>query len=70
MASRTFPYTPQLQPFQQADDTWSAELVRIFGKQACNARYDGRGKGFDGSTLRQLHDAREAARVAWFQSAD
>jgi hypothetical protein len=70
MANRNFPYTEQLAPFQRADDAWGDELVRVFGKLACNARYDGRGKGTDGSRLRKLHDAREAARITWFRSAD
>jgi hypothetical protein len=69
MANRQFPYTPELTPFQQADDAWSAELVKVFGKQSGQARYEPRGKGNEGSKLRQLHDAREAARVAWHNSA-
>jgi hypothetical protein len=28
---------------QAADDAWQAEIVRLFGKQAGNARYDDRG---------------------------
>jgi hypothetical protein len=68
--NRRFPYTDQLAPFQSADDAWSAELKRTFGKDACNARYTERGKGSEGSELRRLHDAREAARLAWHASAD
>jgi hypothetical protein len=69
MANRFFPYTPQLEPFQRADDAWSDELQRIFGKNAGQARYEPRGKGEEGSKLRSLYDAREAARVAWHLSA-
>lgn len=65
-----FPYTAELKPFQDADDAWSLELTRVFGKDACNARYMDSGKGLAGSELRRLHDAREAARVAWFKSSD
>lgn len=51
--------------FQQADHAWSEELSHIFGRDACNARYEKRGKGHPGSTLRTLYDAREAARITW-----
>ncbi len=66
---QTFPYTAELPAFQAADDAWSAELKKTFGKDAGQARYEPRGKGADGSALRRLHEAREAARVAWFQSS-
>jgi hypothetical protein len=66
---RKFPYTVELQPFQQADDAWSAELKAVFGKHAGQARYEPRGKGAEGSALRTLHDAREMARAAWHASA-
>ena len=69
MANNLFPYTPELKPFQDADDAWSAELVRLFGKSAGDARYGARGKGEEGSKLRQLHDARMAAQSRWHQSA-
>ncbi len=68
--NRKFPYTDQLLPFQAADDAWSAELTRIFGKQSGQARYEPRGKGEEGSKLRYLHDAREMARLVWYRSAD
>lgn len=64
-----FPYTVQLKPFQDADDAWSNELRRAFGKRSAEARYTDLGKGTDGSELRRLHDAREVARIAWYQSA-
>lgn len=28
-----------------ADNAWQAELVKVYGKQAGNARYDARGEG-------------------------
>jgi hypothetical protein len=64
-----FPYTPELKAFQLADDAWSFELHRVFGNDACNARYQPRGKGVEGMELRRLHDLREAARAAWHRSA-
>lgn len=51
--------------FQDADDAWGKELIRLFRREACNARYEKRGRGEAGSVLRQLHDVREAARVKW-----
>jgi len=69
MANRKFPYTEQLPPFQAADDAWSAELHRVFGKNACNARYLLCGRGEEGTKLRELYEAREAARSAWHASA-
>lgn len=69
MANNKFPYTAELKPFQDADDAWSAELQRVFGKNAGQARYESRGKGAEGSELRRLHDARDAVRVAWHLSA-
>lgn len=32
---------------QQADDAMQAELVRLFGKDACNRRYDANRVGWD-----------------------
>jgi hypothetical protein len=69
MANRSFPYTPELKPFQDADDAWSAELKHIFGKNAGDARYSAKGKGEEGSKLRQLHDARMTAQSIWYASA-
>lgn len=60
-----FPFTPELKVFEAADKAWSEELTRVFGKDACNARYQHRGKGESGSVLRTLHEARERAREAW-----
>jgi hypothetical protein len=54
---------------QAADDAWSAELYRLFGKHACNARYQPRGKGEPGTELRRLHEdfrtTSEALHAAW-----
>jgi hypothetical protein len=69
MANRQFPYTPELKPFQDADDAWSLELQRIFGKNAGDARYQERGKGAEGSELRRLHDERMIAQTLWHISA-
>lgn len=69
MANNRFPYTPELAPFQAADDAWGEELRRVFGKRSAHARYTDIGKGEPGSLLRRLHDTREAARSAWHQSA-
>lgn len=53
-----------------ADDAWQAELVRIYGRQACNARYDARGKATP--ELRRLcNDKRHAdyaCHCAWAES--
>lgn len=70
MTRGDFPYTPALTPFQDADDAWTAEVRRVFGRDAGTARYQLRGKGDEGSELRRLHDNREAARAAWLRSAD
>jgi len=40
-----------------ADSAWQAELVKTFGRQACNARYEKRGRGEPGSELARAHDA-------------
>ncbi len=47
-----------------ADDAWSAELRRQFGKRAGDVRYTKVGKGEPGTELRRLHDAKLAADVA------
>lgn len=60
--------TPEHAAFQRADDAWGAELRRIFGKHAGDARYTKEGKGANDSQLRQLYDAREVARIAWDRS--
>ena len=45
-----------------ADDAWSAELRRVFGRDSGDARYQPRGMGAPGTRLRTLHDAYVAAR--------
>jgi hypothetical protein len=57
--------TEAMKAFIAADDAWSAELTRQFGKQACEARYRPQGRGVPGSTLAAAHDAREACRAEW-----
>jgi hypothetical protein len=47
-----------------ADEAWSAELHRLFGKNAGDVRYTRRGHGEPGSELRRLHDAKLAADEA------
>jgi hypothetical protein len=64
-----FPYTPELKPFQDADDAWGEELRRVFGNRSAEARYSSLGRGEEGSELRRLHDARDAARAAWHRSS-
>ncbi len=49
----------------KADDNWHNELVRIFGKQACNVRYTKEGKGFIGSFLNEAYRAHRIACDAW-----
>ena len=55
----------------KADDEWSAELHRLFGKRAGDFRYGEAGKGAPGSALRALHDAKIAAdKVLWSFAED
>lgn len=69
MLKRHFPSTPQLKAFQDADDAWDGELRRVFGKQSALARYTNLGKGEEGTAVRKLFEARDAARTAWLSSA-
>lgn len=49
-----------------ADEAWSKELRRLFGKRAGDVRYTKQGEGAPGSELRRLHDAKLAAdRALW-----
>jgi hypothetical protein len=52
-----------LTAFQLADQNWSRELQRQFGKRAGDVRYTAEGRS--GAKLRKLHDKFVAARVAW-----
>lgn len=51
----------------RADADWSNELNRVYDRNACNARYDSRGKATP--KLAALHAAKEKAfsdyRAAW-----
>ena len=40
---------------QAADDAWSAELQKQFGRNAGDMRYTPRGRGEPGSKLAELH---------------
>lgn len=42
------------------DALWSAELVRVYGRDGCQARYEARGRGEAGSLLREIYDLRVA----------
>lgn len=55
-----------LAAFLAADDAWSHELLRVFGKRDCgDKRYLPEGRGNPGTKLRRLHDARDKAMRAW-----
>lgn len=69
MANNAFPFTAALKPFQDADDAWGDELRRVFGKRSAEARYTSLGIGAEGSNLRRLYEARQAARAAWHATA-
>ena len=46
-----------------ADKAWSIGLRAAYGKEACNARYDRRGKAT--AEMASLRDAKLAADEAW-----
>jgi hypothetical protein len=48
-----------------ADQAWSAELQRLFGKHAGDVRYHAAGKGDAGTALRRLYDTYVVARDSW-----
>ena len=50
-----------------ADEAWSAELRRLYGDRAGDARYDERGKSTP--TLRDLHERFRAANEAWGEAS-
>ncbi len=56
--------------FQRADNAWSAELGRLFGKRAGDVRYTKQGKGEPGSVLRATHDEFCRTRDAWYKAID
>ena len=52
--------------FNTADLDWHHAIIAEFGAHhGIDARYDGRARGEIGSPLREAHDRREAARLAW-----
>ena len=51
-----------------ADDAWHAELVRLFGKQACNIRYTKQGEGNAGTELNRLYLAWVHANNEWMKA--
>jgi hypothetical protein len=55
--------TKLIKAFQAADAAWDAELVRRFGSEACNARYEKRGRGSFDDNLGRLFLARDKARM-------
>lgn len=55
--------------FEDTDAFWQRALELEFGNDATPARYEPRGRGADGSALRQAHDARERARATWAAAA-
>lgn len=69
MARNSFPYTPALKAFQDADDAWGAELERAFGKRRAEARYTKLGTGAEGTPLRKLFEARDRARTQWLATS-
>jgi hypothetical protein len=48
-----------------ADDVWSIELQKVFGRHAGDARYTKAGQGRPGSTLNEAYRAWALARDAW-----
>lgn len=51
--------------FCTADDAWSIELQRLFGKRAGDVRYTRQGEGELGSELRRLYECRTFAMMQW-----
>lgn len=51
--------------YQRADDFWGHELRNVFGAEAGQARFERRGKGEDGTSLRFAHDQRERLRIVF-----
>lgn len=57
--------TPAHRAALLADEKWSQELVKIFGKNAGDARYKIEGRGSPGTPLRAAYDARGEAMRVW-----
>ena len=51
--------------FQAADDAWSAELQKQFGRNAGDIRYTPRGRGEPGSKLAELHAEFHRTQAEW-----
>jgi hypothetical protein len=58
-----------LAAFEAAENAWSAALVKAFGKDACNRRYDVDITGHPPECVR-LMDKRQAAMRAWQKALD
>jgi len=54
----------------QADEAWSAELHRLFGKRAGDVRYTRQSEGEPGSELRRLYEDKLAADIALLDRKD
>ncbi len=52
--------------FAAAEDAWQTMLDLHFGNDARHARYDHRGRGDEGSTLRAVYEARRDAFLACY----
>lgn len=50
-----------------ADNAWHAELIRLFGKQACNVRYTAKAQGEPGSKLNALYLIFRSTTNAWLK---
>lgn len=55
---------PAWRAFCAADELWSAELTRLYGRNSGDIRYTQEGTGKPGSLLRHLYEQRCYARVA------
>ena len=51
--------------YQRAQDAWTDELRRLFGKRAGDVRYTSQGRGEPGMDLNRLWIAQDKARIAW-----
>jgi hypothetical protein len=54
--------------FAAAEEAWSKELARCFGRNAGEARYYPEGKGKPGEPLHALCLERDRCRIAWEQA--
>lgn len=56
--------------FERADQAWSRELRRLFGRDAGNARYEPRGRGEAGTELARIYAERMVAFREWQKDLD